>query len=100
VTLGTRHCFTELANETEMREGDHGRSANHTPGVGARTFGPNRSGIFFLRAGVSSVREGFPLPATAEARSEGEGSKNAQAHDPRVGPHTTASFEDGHRRTR
>ncbi len=51
------------------------------------------------RAGVSSVRERFPLPATAEARSEGEGGKNAQAHDPRVGPHTTVSFEECHRRT-
>src|SRR6266508_151624 len=64
--------------------------------VGAGSVRPH---LPFDRAGVRSVREGIPLPATAEARSEGEGSKNGQAHDPGMGPHTTVSLEDGDRRT-
>jgi hypothetical protein len=58
-----------------------------------------RQSLRTLRAGVSSVRERIPLPATAQAGSEDEGSKNGQAHDPGVGPHTTVSLTDCHRPT-
>src|SRR6266508_4656546 len=76
-----------------------GRRASSPDEIVVVGAGSVRPRLPFDRAGVRSVREGIPLPATAEARSEGEGSKNGQAHDPGIGPHTTVSLEDGDRRT-